>query len=134
MAQLKSKVEMDAAIVSVFKINKDAQKLHTTPDGQCFLEGSKSFAELHARRNKMSVRTVERSDYEIPFSEEAVKEVLEIKEVKNDAEKAEELRDYDLMTIPALKSELINREIVFTGKEKKPALIELLNAADLIKK
>lgn len=57
------KQSLDQTIKSAFEFNKNAQKLHVTGDGQCFLEEHKSHAELHARRTSQTFRTVNREDF-----------------------------------------------------------------------
>ena len=155
MAQLRNKEALEAAIVRCFQTNTDASKLHVTPDGQCFLENNKSFAELHARRNQWSVKTVERADYAIPAFEKLAKaksdkltlvnsrkKVFEIigdkkqvdtskKETKNEVKETVK-KEYSLMTVPALKAEMSGRTIEFEKTDTKPKLIKKLEAADAL--
>jgi hypothetical protein len=112
MEKFKSEADLKAAIIEAFSFHKDAKTLHVTTDGQCFLEGGKNAAEMHARKEGLKVTLVNREDY-----------------VKSKAAK-EDKKDDDVsiedMTIPMLKDELTKREIAFNDKAKKPELVALL--------
>ena len=73
MANILAKAALSAKIKAMFLLHTAAELLHVTPDGQCFFENDKSFADLHARQNKMAVQSVKRSDYVSAADEAAYK-------------------------------------------------------------
>jgi len=64
MEKSKTQEEITKAVKECFDYNKTVEEIHVTSDGQCFLPGAKSAADLHARRNKLTVETVSRADIE----------------------------------------------------------------------
>lgn len=116
----KSKAELESAIVRCFQKNKKINELLVTSDGQCFFPQNKSFADLHARQNKLSVKTVNRDDFDIPVEDSVVAAVT----------KRLSPEEYETATVPALKDELNKREIAYSANSKPETLIKKLIADD----
>lgn len=56
--------KLNDQIVEAFVSNPKEDKLHVTPDGNCFREKDKSHADWHAKTSGQKVKTVNREDFE----------------------------------------------------------------------
>jgi len=98
-----------AAIKECFEYNKNVDQIHVTSDGQCFLAGAKSAADLHARRNKLTVTTVNRDEV--------------------DEKKPSE--GYDAKSVKELSAIITDeRKLDIPKGSKKQALIDILTKDD----
>jgi hypothetical protein len=62
MEKFKSASELKKKAKEAFEFHENAEVLHVTTDGQCFLEQSKNSAIVHARRNDLKVTTFTRAE------------------------------------------------------------------------
>lgn len=129
MGKSLSKAELKDKVIKSFQINKNSNVLHQTSDGQCFLEGNKSFATLHANKEKLTVATLNRADFDIPEVEVKAKVKSPVKEKTPTAGEAKPV-DYSKMKNDVLMAELIKREITFAEDATKKQLIALLESND----
>ncbi len=159
MGKIKSKVELEAAVVAVFAHNKTIDTLFQTEDGQCFED--KHFADFHARTSSgLKITEESRKDFTEAIAaivaklntgaaaEKAKEEKLkaeedaktkaeeEAKATEEAAKKAAEEEaanadpKYGKWKLAELREECNKREIVFAEDETRRELIAKLEAAD----
>lgn len=62
MAKIKTEAELNTLAKEAFEFHENADVLHQTSDGQCFLDQAKSSANMHARHNDLKVKVINRAE------------------------------------------------------------------------
>lgn len=128
-----SKISLIAAIAAAFLANKNESKMLVCDDGMPFRVKDKSFADLHARKEKIGFKEYNRADYEKEIAEaekaEAERTGKSVEPASNSGAEGSKAKPIDKMNVNELKEALTALNVAFEEDAKKADLVTLLTEA-----